>query len=173
MRLLLLPMSLTVLLFASSQGSADDKEKAVEKELAMMQGLWGSIHADYWHNNGSESQVRPLQDMQKSHRIQGNRWIVLDEKGKATGVEKIITLDLSSTPKKIQLTTTRKGREGKPDQKITEYGIYELTKDGHLVHFGPADDKGGTKPAPEKFLQFGKPIKCLDGVAILYERMKE
>src|SRR5262245_47869684 len=98
MRLFLLAMSLTVLLFASSQGSADDKHKAVEQELARMQGLWGSIHADYWHTNGGEDQVRPLQDMQQSHRIRGNKWIVLDARGKATGVEKIITLDLSSRP---------------------------------------------------------------------------
>ena len=173
MRLVLLAMSLTVLLFASSQGSADEKEKAVEQELARMQGLWGSIHADYWHTNGEEDQVRPLQDMQKSHRIQGNKWIVVDAKGKATGVEKIITLDISTKPKKIQLTTTRKGGDDRLDQKITEYGIYELTRDGLLVHFGPPDDKGGTKPAPEKFLQFGKPIKGLDGAAILFERMKE
>jgi uncharacterized protein (TIGR03067 family) len=173
MRILMLVTSLIVLLCASFQGKADEKEKAVEQELARMQGLWGSNHADYWHTNGAEDQVRPLEELKKSHRIQGNRWIVVDDKGKATGVEKIITLDVASNPKKIQLTTTRKGGENRPDQKITEYGIYQLTRDGLLVHFGPPDDKGGTKPAPRTFLQFGKPIKGLDGAAILSERVKE
>ncbi|SRR5260221_5975138 len=172
MRSVLLATGMTMLLLASSEGLADEKDKLMEKELAKMQGLLGSQH-DFSHNNGQQYEARPLEELRKTHRIRGNKWIVLDATGKATGVEKIITLDVSSNPKKLQLTTTRKRSDGKPDETITEYSIYIVDDDGLMVNFGLPDDKGGTKPAPTKFLKYGNAIKGLDGTAIVFARMKE
>jgi uncharacterized protein (TIGR03067 family) len=165
---------MTVLLLPSSAGSADDKEKAVEKELARMQGIWcRGLTLEFSHRNGEQDESRPLDELVKSHRIQGNKWIMFDYEGKITKVEKTITLDISSEPKKIQLTTTRKGQDGKPDVKLTEYGIYQLNGDSLMVHCGLEDPKGGTKPAPKQFLQAGKLIKGVEGFATTYTRIKE
>jgi len=164
---------MTVLFFAFSDGTADDKEKAVEKELAQMQGIWcRGLILEFSHSNGEQSESRPLDELVKSHRIQGNKWIMYDFQGMITKVEKTITLDLSSNPKKIQLTTTRTGQDGKP-VTFTEYGIYKLDGDGMTVHFGLADPKGGTKPAPKQFLQSGNVIKGVAGFATAYTRIKK
>jgi uncharacterized protein (TIGR03067 family) len=175
MRILVVAIGMTVLLLASSHGTADEKEKAVEKELAQMQGIWcrGQTLEFIHYGDGGESSSRPLTELVKSHRIQGNKWIMYDFEGKITKVEKTITLDISSNPKKIQLTTTRKGRDGKPDVKFTEYGIYQLKGDALIVHYGLEDPKGGTKPAPKQFLQEGKVIEGVEGFATKYTRIKE
>jgi uncharacterized protein (TIGR03067 family) len=167
-------IALTLLLFCSFPGTADEKEKAVEKELAQMQGVWCRGQAlEFSHSDGQQGESRPLDELVKSHRIQGNKWIPYDFEGKITKVEKTITLDISSNPKKIQLTTTRKGGDGQPDVKITEYGIYQLNGDGLTVHWGLEDPKGGTKPAPKQFLQEYKVIEGVEGFAIKYTRIKE
>jgi uncharacterized protein (TIGR03067 family) len=174
MRTRIVAIAITLLLFIAFHGRADDKDKAVEKELAQMQGIWcRGLVLEFSHSNGEEGQSRPLDKLEKSHRIQGNKWIMLDFEGKVTKVEPTITLDLSSEPKKMQLTTTRKGRNGQPDVKITQYGIYQLKGDSLTVHWGLEDPKGGTKPAPKQFLQSGKLVKGVEGFATTYTRIKE
>jgi uncharacterized protein (TIGR03067 family) len=174
MRIQILALGTTVLLFPSAGGTADEREKAVEKELARMQGIWcRGLALEFYHADGGQGESRPLDELVKSHRIQGNKWIMYDFQGNITKAEKTITLDISSDPKKIQLTTTRKGSDGKPDVVLTEYGIYELNGDGLKVHFGLEDPKGGTKPAPKQFLQEGNVIKGVEGFAIRYTRIKE
>jgi uncharacterized protein (TIGR03067 family) len=159
------------MLSISFHGRADDKDKAVEKELAQMQGVWcRGLALEFSHSNGQQGESRPLDELVKSHRIQGNKWIPYDFQGKITKVEKTITIDISTNPKKIQLTTTRKGGEGQPDVKVTEYGIYQLNGDGLKVHWGLEDPKGGTKPAPKQFLQESKVIEGVEGFAIRYSR---
>jgi uncharacterized protein (TIGR03067 family) len=165
---------MTVLLLSSSNGTPGMKEKAVEEELARMQGIWcRGLTLEFSHHNGEQDESRPLDELVKSHCIKGNKWILYDFKGNITNVEKTITLDLSSNPKKIQLTTTRKGRDGKPDVTFTEYGIYQLNGDGLTVHYGLEDPKGGTKPAPKQFLQAGKFVEGVEGFATAYTRIKE
>jgi uncharacterized protein (TIGR03067 family) len=174
MRIRILAIGMTALLFPSSHGTADEKEKAAQKELARMQGIWcRGLALEFGHRNGGQEESRPLDELVKSHRIQGNKWISYDFKGKITNVEKTITLDVSSNPKKIQLTTTRKGRDGKPDVTFTEYGIYQLNGDSLKVHYGLEDPKGGTKPGPKQFLQAGKLVKGVEGFAIGYTRIKK
>jgi uncharacterized protein (TIGR03067 family) len=174
MRIRILAIGMTVLLFPSSHGTADEKQKAVEKELARMQGIWcRGLTLEFSHHDGKQDESRPLDELVKSHRIQGNKWIAYDFQGKITNVEKTITLDLSSKPKQIQLTTTRKGRNGQPDVTFTEYGIYELNGDSLSVHYGLEDPKGGTRPAPKQFLQSGKPVEGVEGFATAYTRIKE
>jgi uncharacterized protein (TIGR03067 family) len=174
MRTRIVAIAITLLFFPSFHGRADDKEKALEKELAQMQGVWCRGQAlEFSHSNGHQDESRPLDELVKSHRIQANKWIPYDFKGKITKIEKTITLDISSNPKKIQLTTTRKGGEGQPDVKVTEYGIYQLNGDGLTVHWGLEDPKGGTKPAPKQFLQEYKVIEGVEGFAIKYTRIKE
>jgi uncharacterized protein (TIGR03067 family) len=174
MRIQILALGLTVLLFPSSNGRADQKEKAVEKELSQMQGIWcHGLALEFAHRNGAQEETRPLDELVKSHRIQGNKWIMYDFKGNITNVEKTITLDLSSNPKQIRLTTTKKGRDGKPDVTFTEYGIYQLNGDSLKVHYGLEDPKGGTKPAPKQFLHAGKLVEGVEGFAIGYTRIKE
>jgi uncharacterized protein (TIGR03067 family) len=163
---------MTVLLFAASHAPASDKDTAVEKELARMQGLWcRGLTLEFSHRDGGQGESRPLDELEKSHYIQGNKWIMFDFEGKITKVEKTITLDISSNPKKIQLTTTQKGRDGKPDVISTEYGIYQLNGDGMTVHYGLEDLKGGTKPAPKQFLQSGKLVEGVEGFATKYSRI--
>jgi uncharacterized protein (TIGR03067 family) len=174
MRTRLVAIALALLLFCSFHGRPGDQEKAVEKELAQMQGVWCRGQAlEFFHSNGHQGESRPLDELVKSHRIQGNKWIMYDFEGKITKVEKTITLDMSSNPKKIQLTTTRKGGDGQPDVRFTEYGIYQLNGDGLTVHWGLEDPKGGTKPAPKQFLQEYKVIEGVEGFAIKYTRIKE
>jgi uncharacterized protein (TIGR03067 family) len=174
MRIYLLALGMSVLLFPSSNGMADEKEEAVKKELAKMQGTWcRGLILEFSHSNGEQGESRPLDELVKSHRIQGNKWIMYDFQGKITNVEKTITLDLSSNPKKIQLTMTRKGKDGKPDVQFTEYAIYELNGDSMKVHYGLEDPKGGTKPAPKQFLQASKIIEGVEGFATSYTRIKE
>jgi uncharacterized protein (TIGR03067 family) len=174
MRIRILAIGMMVLLFPSSHGTADEKEKAVAKELARMQGIWcRGLALEFSHRHGGQYESRPLDELVKSHRVQGNKWIMYDFQGKITAVEKTITLDLSSNPKKIQLTTTRKGRDGKPDVTFTEYGIYQLNGDSLKIHHGLEDPKGGTKPAPKQFLQASKLIEGVEGLAISYTRIKE
>jgi uncharacterized protein (TIGR03067 family) len=174
MRIPIVAIGMTALLFPLSHGTADEKEKAVEKELARMQGIWcRGLALEFSHRNGGQEESRPLDELVKSHRIQGNKWIIYDFKGNITNVEKTITLDLSSNPKKIQLTTTRKGRDGKPDVTFTEYGIYQLNGDSLKVHYGLEDPEGGTKPAPKQFLQAGKLVGGVEGFAIRYTRIKK
>jgi uncharacterized protein (TIGR03067 family) len=173
MRILISALAMTVLVFASPQASADDKDKAVEKELAKLQGLYGSYHANFSHTDGKEIFAQPLTELVKTHRIEGNKWLLVDAKGKATGQEAIITLDVSSSPKQIQFTYTRKGEKGKPDEQVRHYGIYEASEGGLMVHWGTAENIGGTKPAPKQFLELGKPIKGVDGLAINYSRIEE
>ena len=137
MRTQILALGMTALFLPSSNGTADEMDKAVEKELARMQGTWCRGQTlEFSHRNGEQLESRPLDELVKSHRIQGNKWIMYDLKGNITNVEKTITLDISSHPKKIQLTTTRKGTAGKPDVQVTEYGIYELNGDSLKVHYG-------------------------------------
>jgi len=168
----ILAIGMTVLLFPPSHGTADEKEKAVEKELARMQGIWcRGLTLDFSHRDGGQGESRPLDELVKSHYIQGNKWIMFDFEGKITKVEKTITLDISSNPKKIQLTTTQKGRDGKPDAISTEYGIYQLNGDSLIVHYGLEDPKGGTKPAPKQFLQSGKLVEGVEGFATAYSRI--
>jgi uncharacterized protein (TIGR03067 family) len=174
MRLRILAIGVTVLLLPSSGGTAGKKQTAVEKELARMQGIWCRGQTlEFSHSNGDEGSSRPLTELEKSHRIRGNKWIMFDFAGKITKVEKTIVLDLCSNPKRIQLITTQKGRDGKPEVKFTEYGIYELTGDSLTVHYGLEDPKGGTKPAPKQFLQAGRLIKGVEGFATRYTRIKE
>jgi uncharacterized protein (TIGR03067 family) len=174
MRTRIVAITITLLHFISFHGRADDKEKAVKKELAQMQGVWCRGQAlEFFHSNGHQGESRPLDKLVKSHRIQGDKWILYDFKGKITKVEKTITLDTSSNPKKIQLTTTRKGGDGQPEVKVTEYGIYQLNGDGLKVHWGLEGPKGGTKPAPKQFLEEYKVIKGVEGFAIKYTRIKE
>src|SRR5437763_794788 len=104
MQKVLLGIGMTVLLFASPRGGADDKEKAVEKELARLQGLYGSYQANFSHTNGKEIVAQPLTELVKTHFIKGNRWLPVNARGKATGQAAIITLDVSASPKKIRLT---------------------------------------------------------------------
>src|SRR5262249_18712302 len=136
MRIQILALGMTTLLFATSHGPADEKDTAVEKELAQMQGIWcrGQV-LEFSHSNGGQGESRPLDELVKSHYILGNKWIMFDFEGKITKVEKTITLDLSSNPKKIQLTTTQKGRDGKPDVTFTEYGIYQMNGNSLTVHY--------------------------------------
>jgi uncharacterized protein (TIGR03067 family) len=170
----MLALGITVLLFPASTGTAEEKDKAVEEELARMQGIWcRGLTLEFSHRNGGQDESRPLDELVKAHRIQGNKWIMYDFKGNITNVEKTITLDISSRPKKIQLTRTRKGTDGKPDVQVTEYGIYELNGDSLKVHYGLEDPKGGTKLAPKQFLQSGKVIECVEGFATAYTRIKE
>jgi len=167
-------IGLTALLCATPIGRPDEKDMAVEKELAKMQGVWcHGLALEFSHCNGGQGESRPLDKLEKSHRIQGNKWIMYDFQGKITKVEKTITLDINSKPKKIQLTTVRKGQDGKPDVTLTEYGIYQLNGDGLTVHYGLEDPKGGTKPAPKQFLQENKVIEGVEGFAIKYTRIKE
>jgi uncharacterized protein (TIGR03067 family) len=174
MRIQILALGMTVLLFPSSSRTADEKEKAVKKELAQMQGIWcRGLTLEFSHRNGGQDESRPLDELVKSHRIQGNKWIMYDFKGNITNVQKTITLDISSNPKKIQLTMTRKGTNGKPDVHVTEYGIYELNGDSLKVHYGLEDPKGGTKPAPKQFLRSGKLIEGVEGFATAYTRIKQ
>ena len=174
MRIRILAIGITVFLFPLSHGTADEKDQAVEKELAQMQGIWcRGLTLEFSHRNKEQWESRPLDELVKSHRIQGNKWIMYDFQGKITKFEKTITLDLSSKPKKIQLTTTRKGRDGKPDATFTEYGIYRLNGDSLIVHFGLEDPKGGTKPAPKQFLQAGKLVEGVEGIATAFTRIKE
>jgi uncharacterized protein (TIGR03067 family) len=174
MRMRILAIGITVYLFASPAVPADEKDKAVDKELAQMQGIWcRGLTLEFSHHNGGQDESRPLDELVKSHRIQGNKWIMYDFQGKITKSEMTITLDLSSAPKKIQLSTVRKGTDGKPDVTITAYGIYQLNGDSLIVHFGLEDPKGGTKPAPKQFLQSGKLIEGVEGFATAYTRIKE
>jgi uncharacterized protein (TIGR03067 family) len=174
MRIRILAIAMTVLLFPSSHGTADEKDKAVEKELAQMQGIWcRGLTLEYSHRNKEQWESRPLDELVRSHRIQGNKWIMYDFQGKITKFEKIITLDHSSKPKKIQLTATRKGRDGKPEVAFTEYGIYRRNGDSLIVHFGLENPKGGTEPAPKQFLQAGKLVESVEGSATAYTRIKE
>jgi uncharacterized protein (TIGR03067 family) len=170
----MLAIGVTVLLCSSSPGMADDADKAVEQELARMQGIWcRGLTLEFAHRNGGQEESRPLDELVKSHRIQGNKWMMLDAEGKITGVQKTIILDVSSEPKKIQLTTTRKGGDGKPDVTITDYGIYRLNGDGLTIHFGLEDPKGGTKPAPKQFLQSNKIVEGVEGYAVGFTRVKK
>ena len=172
MRIQVLALGMTVLLFTASHGPADEKDTAVEKELARMQGIWcRGLTLEFSHRDGGQGESRPLDELVKSHYIQGNKWIMFDFEGKITKVEKTITLDITSYPKKIQLTTTRKGQDGQPDEIITEYGIYQLNGDGMTVHYGLEDPKGGTKPAPKQFLQSGKLVEGVEGFATKYSRI--
>jgi uncharacterized protein (TIGR03067 family) len=174
MRIQILALGVTALLLASSTGTADEKDKAVEKELARMQGIWcRGLTLEFSHRNGGQDESRPLDELVKSHRIQGDKWIMYDFKGNITNEGWTITLDISSNPKKIQLTTTRKGTDGKPDVQVMEYGIYELNGDSLKVHYGLEDPKGGTKPAPKQFLRSGKVIEGVEGFATAYTRVKE
>jgi uncharacterized protein (TIGR03067 family) len=166
-------IAMTVVLFMYAPGSADEKHKAVEKELAKMQGLYGSYGANFSHSDGREVIAQPVTELFKTHRIEGNKWLSVDAKGKAIGEEAIITLDPSASPKKIELTYRRKGEKGKPDEQVKHYGIYEVSDEGLSVHWGPVLNTGGTKPAPKQFLQRGKPVKGVDGLAIGYSRIKE
>ncbi len=166
-------IGMTVVLFMSALGSADEKHKAVEKELARMQGLYGSHGANFSHTGGQEVNAQPVVELFKTHRIEGNKWMSVDTNGKATGEVGIITLDPSASPKKIELIYTHKGEKGKPDKRVKHYGIYEVSDEGLSVHWGPALNTGGTKPAPKQFLQRGKPVKGVDGLAIGYSRIKE
>jgi len=169
-----LAIVLPILFFLPLHGLADEKDKAEAKELAQLQGIWcRGLALEFSHSNGEQGESRPLDGLVKSHLIQGNKWIMYDFQGKITKAEKIITLDISSTPKKIQLSTTIKGEGGKPDVTLTDYGIYQLNGDSMAVNFGLEDPKGGTKPAPKQFLQENKPIKGLDGFAIKFTRIKE
>src|SRR5438876_6113668 len=126
---------------------AEDKESATDKELKELQGVWGTFLDNYSHDNGFEAIAQPITELSK-HRIQGNKWVEVDAKGKPKGVEMTITLDPSTNPKKIQLTYTVKGDKDQPDKKVTDYGIYSLDGDGLKVHFGLFDveNRGGTKP---------------------------
>jgi uncharacterized protein (TIGR03067 family) len=174
MRLLILALGMTVALSPSSDSTAEEKEKAVKEELAKMQGIWcRGLALEFSHRNGQQEESRPLDKLEKSHLIQGNKWIMYDFQGKITHMAPTITLDISSNPKKIQLTTTHKGTDGKPDVKVTQYGIYELNGDSLRVNFGLEDPKGGTKPAPKQFLQETKVIEGVEGFAIRYTRIKE
>ena len=174
MRLRRLAIGITVLLLAAPAVPADEKDKAVEKELARMQGIWcRGLTLEFSHRNGEQGENGPLDKLEKSHRIQGNKWTMYDFQGKLTHTEMTITLDLSAKPKKIQLSTTRKGTDGKPDVTITAYGIYQLNGDSLVVHFGLDDPMGGTKPAPKQFLQSGKVIDGVEGFATAYTRIKE
>src|SRR5262249_8801017 len=68
---------MTVLLFVSFSGMADEKDKAVEKELAKMQGIWcRGLALEFSHRDGDQYESRPLDKLEKSHRIQGNKWIM-------------------------------------------------------------------------------------------------
>ena len=174
MRIQSLVLGVTVLFFPSSNLTADEKEKAAEKELAQMQGIWcRGLILEFSHSNGEQGESRPIDELVKSHRIKENKWIMYDFKGNITNVEKTISLDVSSKPKKIQLTTTRNGTDGKTDVQVMEYGIYELNGDSLRVHYGLEDPKGGTKPAPKQFLRAGKLIDGVEGFATAYTRIKE
>jgi uncharacterized protein (TIGR03067 family) len=152
--------------------SVQDKSSAAARELKKLQGVWGTYFDNYSHSHGTEVIAQPLTELSK-HRIRGNKWQSLDKRGKPTGAQKTITLDPSTNPKQIRFSYTRKGEDGKPDQKVTEYGIYRLEKDRLTVHFGPFDGRGGTKAAPKQFLQLGKPAKGVDGLAMQFVRVKE
>lgn len=173
MRILISALVVGVLLVALPWVQADVKDKAVEQELTQLQGLYGSHHANFSHADGREVIAQPVVGLVKTHRIKGNKWTPVDAKGKASGDAAVITLDVSSNPKKIQLTFTRKGVKGKPDEQVKHYGIYEGSEGALSVHWGPARNTGGTGPAPKQFLKMGKPMKGLDGLAIGYERIKE
>ena len=172
MRILL--ATAVALLLATSHGSADEKETAMEKEMAQLQGHWGSYYDtfEFSHANGNHYEARPW-PLVKTHRIRGNKWLIVGEDGKATGVEKTITLDVTTEPKQIRLTMTRKRGPGQPDEQVTEYGIYRWEKETLVIHFGLPDEKGGTKPAPKQFLRWDKLIEGVEGSAFKYERIKE
>jgi uncharacterized protein (TIGR03067 family) len=173
MRSQLLAVGMALLFFPVPHLMADEKEKEVEKELAHMQGIWcRGLTLEFSHRDGGQDESRPLDELVKSLRIHGNKWIMLDLDGKNTKEERTITLDISSSPKRIQLSTTRTGPDGKP-VTITQYGIYKLNGDGMTVHFGLEDPKGGTRPAPKQFLQSGNVIKGVEGFATAYTRIKE
>ena len=60
MRIRIMAIGMTVLLFLSSLGTADEKEKAVEKELAQMQGIWcRGFTLEFSHRNGDQYESRP------------------------------------------------------------------------------------------------------------------
>jgi uncharacterized protein (TIGR03067 family) len=160
-------VGMTVVLFMSALGSADEKHQAVEKELAKMQGLYGSQGANFSHTGGQEVIAQPVAEMFKTHRIEGNKWLTVDARGKATAEAAIITLNPSASPKKIELTYTQKG------EQVKRYGIYEVSDRGLSVHWGPALNTGGTKPAPRQFLRRGNPVKGVDGLVTVYSRIKE
>jgi uncharacterized protein (TIGR03067 family) len=163
-----------LLIGAAAMARADDKESAADKELKKLQGVWGTILDNYAHNDGFEAIAQPITELSK-HRIQGNKWIYLDAKGKPSGTEMTITLDPSTNPKQIRLTYTQKGQDGQPDKQFTQYGIYKLEGDGLTVHWGPFDSEkgGGTRPAPKQFLEYNKPVKGVDGLATHFGRVKE
>src|SRR5262249_5775378 len=134
MRILLMALGMVMLLPATFQGRADTtetaaeqdaKETSQEKELAKLQGLWGTCYDPYEfsHANGDHLEARPLTEMVKTHRIRGNKWLIVDTDGKATGVEKTITLVVTANPKQIRLTHARKRGNGQPDEQVTQYGI--------------------------------------------------
>jgi uncharacterized protein (TIGR03067 family) len=169
MRVLTRALLAAVILGGVGTVSAGEKAGDADKELAKLQGEWGSYFNNYSHLNGREAVAQPLPTVTKTHRIQGNKWIVLDAKGKTTGVEKTITLDVTKDPKQIRLTSTRKGKGGQ-EEKVTEPGIYELQGDNLTVYVA---EIGGTKPAPKQPLKQGKPVKGVDGIALQYVRIKD
>jgi len=174
MRAIVMTSLIGVFLGVAATVCADDKESAADKELRKLQGVWGTILDNYAHNDGFEAIAQPITELSK-HRIQGNKWVDLDAKGKPTGDQKTITLVPSTNPKQIRLTYTVKGEKGQPEKQFTDYGIYKLEGDALMVHWGPFDveKRGGTKPAPKQFLKFNKPIKGVDGLATRFGRVKE
>jgi uncharacterized protein (TIGR03067 family) len=169
-------MTLVIGLFLGVAGivRAEDKESAAVKELKQLQGVWGTILDNYQHQEGFEAIAQPIAELAKI-RIEGNKWVNLDAKGKPTGDEMTITLDPSTNPKQIRRTYAVKGQDGQPDKQFTEFGIYKLDGDGLIVHWGLFDSekRGGTKPAPKQFLEYNKPVKGVDGLATRYGRVKE
>lgn len=173
MRVLISALVWGALLITLPWAQTGDKGKAAERELTKLQGLYGSHLGSFSHADGREVNYQPVVELVKTHRIEGNKWIPVDAAGKPNGDAAVITLDASASPKRIQLTFSRKVGKGKPAEQVRRYGIYEVSEDGLSVHWGPARNTGGTGPAPKQFLERGKPVKGVEGLAVSYQRIKE
>jgi len=141
--------------------AAAPKKDVVQSELKMLQGLWQTSPGGMYHRDGRQVVANPVLNG-PCFFIRENRLIWLDEVGKPTGREEVITLDVKSNPKRITLTPVAGDKE-----EGTRYGIYSVTESYLTIHLGLDG-----KPAPRQFLELNKPIKGVDGREWLVSRKK-